>query len=429
MASYELPVVVPEQGPKDAVIAFIGASPSVIDTIRQRPFCGPGGETLHDLYLKALGLERSDVLLMNLVPDLLVDERGKAREPTDDEVNAYAPYLLATLAEMNPQFIVALGRVAKRALNNIADTWLPHPLAVRLHGDTGEVARKLRRVKQALDAAEGPIAQKMFYVDELDWPTKERWDAFIKRSMKREGEYLFPYHAYAEVGDRFDAETFQFRVWESPTKRQTLRQVQKACDEYAAADVKPDGLRETLLLHWHSAGGDMDEFPIPAPELPAATEFTIKWKMDVESGSSTVITDGHGNPVSSDITNPDPSQWSYTANTILKVNDDEKRLVYGIVMEPGTFDSHMDFTSAEEIEHAAHQYLIDSRVVGQQHREAAAADVVESFIAPTDMAFGDELVRSGSWLMGVRVNDDDLWTGVKEGSYTGFSIGGFATKQ
>lgn len=417
-----LPIVVPHEGPKDAVVAFVGASPSVIDTIRQRPFCGPGGETLRELYLKALGVERDQVLLMNLVPDLLRDERGKAREPTDDEVNEYSSYVIATLTEYNPQFIIALGRVAKRALNHVADTWLPHPLAVRLHGDTGEVSRKLKRIKTAMAREPDAEPTRLFYWDEEDPPSEEFLNIIRNEGMRTEGTYRFPWQAYAYVGDRSDPETFRFRLWESPTRRVTAEQVQKACEEYRAADEKPFGVREVLLLHWGNAGLELDEFPIEESKsiYAGSDSFTIRWK-----GSSETTWGEYATNTSAS----EPSDWTYTANTVLKVDDDEKRLVYGIVMEPGTFDSHMDFTSPQEIEQAAHQYLINSRVVGEQHAQAAQADVVESFIAPTDITFGDEVVREGSWLMGVRVNDDDLWAGVKDGRFTGFSIGGFATRE
>ncbi len=95
-------------------------------------------------------------------------------------------------------------------------------------------------------------------------------------------------------------------------------------------------------------------------------------------------------------------------------------------MEPNVLDSHADFTTAGEIENAAHVYLVNSRVVGDQHNEQASADVVESYIAPQQMHIGEQPVAAGSWVMGVKVHDDAMWAGVKDGSYSGFSIGGFA---
>jgi len=48
---------------------------------------------------------------------------------------------------------VALGRVAKAALGTMAVCSLPHPAALRRHGDTGEVARKLKTLAKKLDKA------------------------------------------------------------------------------------------------------------------------------------------------------------------------------------------------------------------------------------------------------------------------------------
>ncbi|MGQ7174092.1 XkdF-like putative serine protease domain-containing protein, partial [Escherichia sp. R-CC3] len=43
---------------------------------------------------------------------------------------------------------------------------------------------------------------------------------------------------------------------------------------------------------------------------------------------------------------------------MIKSDDEEKRLVYGIVYEPDTLDAHGDFTDAETIEKAAHEFML-----------------------------------------------------------------------
>lgn len=114
--------------------------------------------------------------------------------------------------------------------------------------------------------------------------------------------------------------------------------------------------------------------------------------------------------------------------TILKA-DDELRIVYGVVLEPDTEDLQGDILDAETIEKAAHGYLQESRVVGDSHMVQAAADVVESYIAPADIQLGEQTVKKGSWVMGVKVNDDEMWAAVKKGEFSGFSIGGFGTRE
>lgn len=108
--------------------------------------------------------------------------------------------------------------------------------------------------------------------------------------------------------------------------------------------------------------------------------------------------------------------------------DAEQQLVYGVILEPDTFDAHGDKVSAEEIEQAAHSYLVNSRIIGRQHMEKANAQLVESNIAPVDYELNGAPVKQGSWVGVVKVLDPSLWQSVKEGKVTGFSIGGLAEK-
>jgi len=113
---------------------------------------------------------------------------------------------------------------------------------------------------------------------------------------------------------------------------------------------------------------------------------------------------------------------------ILKA-DEEQRLVYGVVLEPDTVDSQGDTISADEIEKAAHRFLVKSRVVGDRHSKKAKAEVVESYIAPIDFEWGGQKVKKGSWVLGVHISDDRLWNAVKKGEYQSFSVGGFGVRE
>lgn len=112
---------------------------------------------------------------------------------------------------------------------------------------------------------------------------------------------------------------------------------------------------------------------------------------------------------------------------IYKVNE-EKQLVTGVVMEPGEIDTQGDFTTASEIETAAHLFMTKSRIVGKGHATKAKAEVVESYVSGAEMEIGGQKVKKGSWIMTVKVHDPDLWTAVKSGEFSGFSIGGRAKK-
>ncbi len=104
--------------------------------------------------------------------------------------------------------------------------------------------------------------------------------------------------------------------------------------------------------------------------------------------------------------------------------DEEKQLVYGIVLVPNVEDLQGDIVAPEEIEAAAHDYMLNSQKIYKGHAGATDAEVVESYIAPVDIPMGSQTVPSGSWIMVTRVNDPQIWEMVKKGELTGYSIGG-----
>jgi hypothetical protein len=108
-------------------------------------------------------------------------------------------------------------------------------------------------------------------------------------------------------------------------------------------------------------------------------------------------------------------------------SDEEKQLVTGIVYEPDVPDSHDDFMTAEEIEKAAHQFLQDYRQIDKQHNfQSGYGEVVESYVAKSEHAIGDQVIQPGTWVMTVKVNDADTWEAIKKGEITGFSMAGIA---
>lgn len=108
--------------------------------------------------------------------------------------------------------------------------------------------------------------------------------------------------------------------------------------------------------------------------------------------------------------------------------DEEKRLVYGIVMRPNVVDVHKDIISREELEKTAHYYLANKGVVGDRHSKVAKVEVVESYIAPVSFKLGDGEVKEGDWVLVTHILDDDLWAKVKSGEYQAYSPGGFGLK-
>jgi len=112
---------------------------------------------------------------------------------------------------------------------------------------------------------------------------------------------------------------------------------------------------------------------------------------------------------------------------IFKLNEDDHE-VAGVVYEPDVVDAQGDSANADEIRKAAHKFLEDSRTIGLMHKEAAGprAKLVESYIVPDNMRYGNQVVKKGSWVIVVKVADQELWSMIKSGAITGFSMGGTA---
>lgn len=259
-------------GSESAKLVFVSASPSRLEVVRQKPLVGPTGKVFDDVFLKGLGLKRDEVKIIHAVPVILSDDEGKDRTPTSDEFKVWKSWVQEQTK--NCDHVVALGKIAKTLLGEAASFTLPHPKALLLFGNSGEVARKTRAIKKQLN--ENKIAKSV-------------------------------------------------------------------------------------------------------------------------------------------------------AVNIVKTNED-KRIVYGIVLEPDSVDLQNDVVSKSEIETAAHEFLKSYRVVGDNHNQLAKADVVESYIAPSDGVINGKPYKAGSWMMAVKVDDEEMWLRLKNGEYTGFSIGGSAER-
>lgn len=114
-----------------------------------------------------------------------------------------------------------------------------------------------------------------------------------------------------------------------------------------------------------------------------------------------------------------------------------KQIMYGPVLVPHEVHDSLDYMTPEDIEYTCHGYMQSSRMVGTDHtQEAITADVVESFIAPCDLEFdgsqspyGAQTIPKGSWVAGVKIHDREVWEKVLDGSFTGFSTGGFGARK
>ena len=166
-----------------------------------------------------------------------------------------------------------------------------------------------------------------------------------------------------------------------------------------------DDIREVLAEHEAEKADDTDEEKDDDEDLP---EFL---KADEEEDEDEV----------------GQVMKSYRVPIIVAKGSDQQ-IVYGIVSEPNTIDLQGDRLSESEIRAACHKFMQTSQRIGKEHSGVAKASIIESYIAPTDFKCNGQVVKSGSWVMAVKIHDPDLWQAVKKGEITGFSIAGTGTR-
>ena len=116
------------------------------------------------------------------------------------------------------------------------------------------------------------------------------------------------------------------------------------------------------------------------------------------------------------------------------VKDEVKKEVTGIVYEPDTFDAEGDWMTEDDIEEAERSFMLNSGKIYFHHQKEIAAKVVESWIAPTDINIqkddgSTETIKKGTWLMTVKVFDDEMWKKIEDGTIKGFSMSGYAIEE
>ena len=98
-------------GRPDAECMFIGEAPGAEEDARGEPFVGRAGKLL-DAMLAAIGLERDDVYIANIVKC----RPPRNRDPQADEIAACSGYLKRQIEAVSPRLLVAAGKVAAQSL-------------------------------------------------------------------------------------------------------------------------------------------------------------------------------------------------------------------------------------------------------------------------------------------------------------------------
>ena len=98
-------------GDQKAEWMVIGEAPGADEDAQGEPFVGRAGQLLNSM-LKALGLERSQVYIANI----LKCRPPNNREPRPEEAACCAPYLERQIELIAPRIILAVGRIAAQNL-------------------------------------------------------------------------------------------------------------------------------------------------------------------------------------------------------------------------------------------------------------------------------------------------------------------------
>jgi uracil-DNA glycosylase len=106
------------EGLKKSRVMFVGEQPGDKEDRAGRPFVGPAGREL-DRALDAVGIDRAEVYVTNVVKHFAFEERGKRRmhrTPKRFEIEACKPWLDQELRVVGPEALVLLGATAAKAL-------------------------------------------------------------------------------------------------------------------------------------------------------------------------------------------------------------------------------------------------------------------------------------------------------------------------
>jgi len=106
--------------------------------------------------------------------------------------------------------------------------------------------------------------------------------------------------------------------------------------------------------------------------------------------------------------------------------DKEKRLVYGVVIEPKSIDTDKEWTDEKEIEIACHNFMKYFQDFGIEHKISLSKGLVlvENYINPSNCFINGVMLQKGSWVMVHYVEDEEIWKSIKEGELTGYSFEG-----
>lgn len=119
----------------------------------------------------------------------------------------------------------------------------------------------------------------------------------------------------------------------------------------------------------------------------------------------------------------------------VKIAKNFEGLVTGIVLEPEKVDLQGQIVSEEEIYKAMKEYMLNysnfdvmhnMEVLKSDKGEGRQVALIQNFIAPQDLNYGETVVKKGTWLQETLILDETLKKSVEDGKINGYSIYGKA---
>jgi hypothetical protein len=99
------------------------------------------------------------------------------------------------------------------------------------------------------------------------------------------------------------------------------------------------------------------------------------------------------------------------------------RIVKAPVLTPGEPDRERHTYSKKNIAEIAQSFLPDGSI-DAMHAGGDVGHPTESYVAPQQLDFDGRTVPAGSWMIGAKIADDQVWQGVESGEYQGVSVFG-----
>ena len=110
------------EGNVETDILFIGEGPGRWEDVKARPFVGNAGALLNQM-LELIQIDRKDVFITNVIMYRPPDNR----DPEQEEIEAFAPYVDGIIETINPKMVVTLGRFSMAK-------FVPNVMISNVHG-------------------------------------------------------------------------------------------------------------------------------------------------------------------------------------------------------------------------------------------------------------------------------------------------------